>query len=301
MNDVINKIVSAHTNLFRDNTNIEKINVGFTNTIFTINDKYIIKVCSNLNNENKFVKEINFYNSNKNNKLIPKLYYSDITKKDIPYMYEITEKVSGVSLFNVWHKLDESQREDIIKQLCIAMKQFHSNTSKEYDWCLKTKDLFMKAYNKAKHLFNENEQLLLEKAYSSFDKYLESDKFVLVHNDLHFDNIIYDDGNIKLIDFERSLYAPIDFELDIIYRMIRKPWKFASEETEKYTRLEDYQNIMSYIEKYYPELMHVDNLYKRLAIYDIVYYLKQYIEYPHINELKEDILSSVNIVIENDN
>jgi hypothetical protein len=83
--------------------------------------------------------------------------------------------------------------------------------------------------------------------------------------------------------------------------MVRKPWKFASEETEKYTKLEDYKNIMSYIEKYYPELIHVDNLYKRLAIYDIVYYLKQYIDYPHIKELKEDILSSANIIMEKDN
>ena len=64
---------------------------------------------------------------------------------------------------------------------------------------------------------------------------------------------------------------------------------------------ESYKLSISYIEKYYPELIHVDNLYKRLAIYDIVYYLKQYIDYPHINELKEDILSSTNIVIEKDN
>ncbi len=301
MNDIINKIVSIHNNLFGNNPTIVKVNVGFTNTIFTINDKFIIKICSDLNNEPKFIKEINFYNSNKNNDLIPKLYYSDISKKDIPYMYEIIEKVSGVSLFNVWHKLDELQRENIIKQLCLAMKKFHSNTGEKYDWSLKTKNIFMDAYNKTKHLFNKDEQHLLEKAYNNFDKYLESNKFVLVHNDLHFDNIIYDNGNIKLIDFERSLYAPADFELDIIYRMIRKPWKFASEETEKYTKLEDYNNIMKYIEKYYPELVNIDNLYKRLAIYDIVYYLKQYIEYPHIKELKEDILSSANIIMEKDN
>ena len=57
----------------------------------------------------------------------------------------------------------------------------------------------------------------------------------IIHNDLHFDNIFYKDGKIKIIDFERSMYAPKDFELDILYRMIRKPWKFASEETEQYT------------------------------------------------------------------
>ena len=78
--------------------------------------------------------------------------------------------------------------------------------------------------------------------------------------------------------------------------MIRKPWKFASEETEQYTKLSDYKNIMTYIEKYYPELIHIDNLYKRLAIYDIVYFLKQYINAPQYDELKQDVLKAAEIV-----
>ena len=57
----------------------------------------------------------------------------------------------------------------------------------------------------------------------------------------------------KVIDFERSMYAPKDFELHILYYMIRQPWKHANEECEKYTKVEDYKNIMGYIEKYYPE------------------------------------------------
>jgi len=299
MEEVLNKIIDQNKNLFKDISNIEKVNVGFTNTIYIINNKYIIKICNDINNEPKFKKEINFYNSNKGNNLIPKLYISNIDKKDIPYMYEIIEKVDGVSLFNVWYKLNEEQREDIIKQLCLAMKEFHKHTSNKYDWSQKTKEIFNKAYNKSKelNLFNKEEINIIDKAYLLFDKYLKSNEFVLVHNDLHFDNIIYNNGNIKLIDFERSLYAPKDFELDIIYRMIRKPYKFASEETEKYTKTSDYANIMSYIEKYYPELIHIDNLYKRLYIYDIVYYLKQYIEYTHIKELKDNILYAANQVI----
>ena len=159
----------------------------------------------------------------------------------------------------------------------------------------------MNSYNKAKELklFTSEEQELLEGAYSSFNEYLESDEFVLIHNDLHFDNVFYDNGKIKLIDFERSIYAPRDFELDILYRMIRKPWKFASEENEQYAKLEDYENIMTYIEKYYPELIHIDNLYQRLAIYDIVYFLKQYVNAPQYVELKEDVLRAAKIVIEN--
>lgn len=292
MEKVINTILKKNTNLFGIKPKVEKINVGFTNTIYNINDSFIIKICTNTNNENEFQKEIDFYKTNEENSLIPKLYYSSTDKKDIPYFYEIIEKVEGVSLYNVWHTFNEEQREEIIKGLCIAMKHIHSNTGKSYDWIRKIKNQFVSLYEEAKELniFSEEEQKLLDYAYAKFEKYLEYNDFVLIHNDLHFDNIFFNDGKIKLIDFERSMYAPRDFELDILYRMIRKPWKFASEETEKYTDSSHYLNIMSYIEKYYPELVNIPNLYKRLAIYDIVYFLKHLIQHPEIEELKNDVL-----------
>ncbi len=146
------------------------------------------------------------------------------------------------------------------------------------------------------NIFNEEEQKLLNYSYSKFNKYLDSNDFVLIHNDLHFDNIFYNDGKIKLIDFERSMYAPRDFELDILYRMIRKPWKFASEETERYTDSSDYTNIMLYIEKYYPELVSNPNLHQRLAIYDMVYFLEQLVKHPELEELKNDVIFGAKVV-----
>ena len=297
---VINSIIEQNKELFGENAKYEKINVGFTNTIYIVNNMFIVKICTNTDNEKNFEKEIKFYKANISNDLIPKLYYSNVEKDIVPYYYEIMEKIEGVSLYNVWHTFDENQREDVIRQLCDAMKQFHRNVGESYDWTRKTSEPFISLYKKAKelNLFDNEEQEIIDKAYSKFGIYLESKEFVLIHNDLHFDNIFYNEGKIKLIDFERSIYAPRDFELDILYRMIRKPWKFASEETEEYTKLEDYENIMMYIEKYYPELIHIDNLYKRLAIYDMAYYLKHYINNPHILELKEDILSAAKIVLE---
>lgn len=301
MEELINKIIENNKSLFGDNPIVNKINVGFTNTLYSINGSFIIKICTDLSNESKFNKEIEFYNANKDNNLIPKLYFANTDKTDIPYYYEILEKINGVSLYDVWHTFSEEQREDIIKQLCDAMKQFHSNKGQSYDWVKRISDLFINLYNIAKssNILTNEEQELLEDAYSRFNEYLQSDEFVLVHNDLHFDNLFYDNGRIKLIDFERSIYAPKDFELDILYRMVRKPWKFASEENEQYTKLEDYENIMSYIEKYYPELIHIDNLYQRLAIYDIVYFLKQYVNAPQYDDLKEDVINAAKIVVGN--
>lgn len=301
MENVVDKIINIHKDIFSENSSIERLNVGFTNTIYDVDKKFIIKICTNINNEENFKKEINFYKSNKNNDLIPKLYYSSIDKKEIPYLYEIIEKVEGVTLYNVWHIFTEEQREDIIKKICDAMKKIHSNKGESYDWITYLKNKFITLFNQAKEqkLFNSEEINVIEKAYLYFDQYLKSNEFVLVHNDLHFDNIFINDGKIKIIDFERSIYAPKDFELDILYRMIRKPWKFASEEIEKFTDDKDYLNIMSYIEKYYLELINIDNLYKRLAIYDMIYFLAQYVNAPQYKELKLDVLNASNIVISN--
>ena len=299
MEDIINRIIKANTVLFGSSCNIKKIDVGFTNTIFDVNNIYIIKICNNINNEDNFKKEINFYLSNKDNNLIPKLYYYNTDKEDVPYYYEVLEKINGVSLYCIWHTLTEKERENVIRQLCLSLKKIHKNTDIKDNWYNIISNKFNKLYKKAisLNLFSNIEKELIDKAYNKFSYYLGIEEFVLLHNDLHFDNIIYDDGKIKLIDFERSVYAPIDFELDIIYRMVRKPWKFANEEMEKYIKLDDYKNIMEYIRKYYHEMFMTNNLYERLAIYDMVYFLNQYIEYPNISELKEDILKAAKIVV----
>ena len=110
MDEIINKIVEKHKNIFGDNPSIEKIDVGFTNLIYKINDSCIVKICINQNNESSFQKEIDFYKHNEKNDLIPKLYYSCTDKKVVPYYYEILEKVRGVSLYHVWHTLSDKER-----------------------------------------------------------------------------------------------------------------------------------------------------------------------------------------------
>ena len=38
-------ILKKHKNIFGENPKYEKINVGFTNTIYNVNDLYIVKIC----------------------------------------------------------------------------------------------------------------------------------------------------------------------------------------------------------------------------------------------------------------
>lgn len=298
MKDIISAIIIKHRDLFGANPSPEQINVGFTNLLYTVNNKFIVKICVNPSKEAGFLKEIEFYNANKKCQYIPALYFADTSKTTVPHFYEIMEKLSGQSLYNLWHTFSESQRENIVCQLCNILKEIHSSPAAVYDWAGYNKQLFAPLFEKAKKasLFTCDEIILLEKAYSAFDKYLQTDKFTFVHNDLHFDNVIYYDGKIKLIDFERALSAPVDFELDILYRMVRKPWKFASEATEEFTHPDQYKNIMEYIGKYYPQITTTPFLYQRLAVYDMIYFLKQYVNAPQYEDLKQDVLAAARLL-----
>ena len=124
MENIIDSIVSSNRELFGDSPKVERVNVGFTNIIFIVNDRYVVKICTNSSNEEKFAREIeqdfrnkliDFYQKNKDNGLIPRLYYASVDKSIVPYYYEVMEKIEGISLYNVWHTLNEVQRENIIR------------------------------------------------------------------------------------------------------------------------------------------------------------------------------------------
>ena len=162
MQNIINTILSRHSDLFGSDASAQRINIGFTNTIYSVNKAYIVKICTNPSKEAGFVKEINFYNSQKADSLFPKMYFADTSKKEIPYCYEILQQLDGVSLYNVWHTFDESLREDIIRQLCEIIKTVHAGGDK-YDWCAYNKGQFLPLLEKANenNLFDSDETALL--------------------------------------------------------------------------------------------------------------------------------------------
>lgn len=147
------------------------------------------------------------------------------------------------------------------------------------------------------NLLNKKEIELINKATSYFEKYLQSEEFVFIHNDIHFDNIIYKDDKIKVIDFERSMIAPLDKELDIFFIMIDMSWKYANEISAHYVVKEDYQNIKQYVAKYYPEILRIPYLDVRLAIYNLSEYLRAYYFYQSEMDLKKKIIDKAQYII----
>jgi len=259
---IIKKIIDNNNLLKRKSYNL--ITTGFTNTIYEV-ENYIVRICTDLNNEDRFKNEIEFYHKNKDNDKVPNLYVSDISKKIVPYYYEIMEKVNGKTLYEVWYKLSKEERKKVILNIIDILKTFHSIPVKEYDFSTYIKTKISELLNKC----NISDELF-DSLLVMCDTYFKENKFGIIHGDLHFDNFMYDDGRINLLDFERYMASPIDYDFRIFYRYAETPWLWASEKTDMLTVETDYQDIMKNFIENYDELRNIPYLEERLEVYSII-------------------------------
>lgn len=285
---------------------IEKIKIGFTNDVYSINDKYILKVCKDINNEGNFEREVFFYDLFRDKIPVPRIISYDNSKKLYNKFFTIYHKIQGDNLYSKWHLISNSERKSIIKQLCGILeeiskapyekfvKQFQLNPS--VDWQDKILSKIKNSLNKV-----GNKELISSEFIQEINNFVEANqnalteqKIALVYWDAHFDNIIVKDSKIVgILDFERTELASIDYNLDIIKRMVDYPKKYMSEEFEKYAKKEDYSQLLIWFQEFYPELFEFKNLDKRLDLYSIEHDLDTLLEWPSSNEVKQMIAKVV--------
>ena len=284
---------------------IYEVNAGFNNTLFSVNNKYIIKVCTNKDKENTFDKEYEFYTKNKDNKSIPKLYTYDTSKKHVPYVYEIMEQLPGKTLYYYYYKMTEKEKENTIKKIVEVVKELHENTHQvntnpTSTWLEEIKSTVTKNLQNVNQLFTKKEYKMIQKSLNLYDKYLSEDvQYALLHNDLHFDNILYNRKKVKIIDFNDTLIAPIDYEFRIIYQMQQEPWRWADIVMDPYQKPKDYKNIFTYVKKYYQELSNIKYLEERQIIYKILGASKDLQKYKN-KDIIDKVINCSKLLIERD-
>ena len=250
---------------------ITKATSGFTNIVYFA-DEFVIKISSDFQTMEKLKKEVIVY---KNLKLdcVPK-YIASGEYNDLYYL--IISKINGKGLFSIWHSLTKKQREDCIKQIASILKQINARDGsfleKKYkmlDW----KNLVLSNLEKNKSGLNsfniDTSGIVVDETIFA------QNKFGLVYNDAHFDNFIYDNGKIYLIDFDRVIYAPIDYEMMIFKTMCDYPKKFASEQDENVVFDEDFEFVYNTFKKYYGELFILPDAEQRIKVYQFNYLCDQ--------------------------
>lgn len=283
------KRILQHENI--DFKEITKSSSGFTNYVYFVDDKYVVKMINNQEKQYKLLNEIKIY-KNVDMEEMSK-YITSGTLEGRAYL--IIEKIPGKSLFKIWHLLSDNERREIVRQIAEILKKFHSQ-----DYHFLSKEITIDSWQRA---WQENFKLnikYLEKygcdtskikefAKEKLDDIFQEQKYCLVYNDAHFDNFIYDKGKIKIIDFDRVKVYSKDYELLIIKQMLDNPIKFASEEDEKNVNNEDYQFVYGQLKEFYPELFNFSRLEERIFVYQFIYNLGQSFEYNDEKRMKNEL------------
>ena len=262
-----------------------KVHSGFTNLVYFIDNKFVIKLSQDNEIKQKLNKEISIY-KNISRDYMPKYIASG---EYFGYVYLIISKLDGKTLYEIWHTTTLEDRKSIIAQIVNILKDFHrqqfdfmDNEYKNFSWIeVVSKELSDKSKALKKLKFNTTmiDRFIYEKVPILF----KENQYALVYNDAHFDNFILNDGKISLIDFDRVRVCPVDYEMLIIKTMCDNPTKFASEKDEKNIIDKDYFGLYECFKTKYPEMFSNENVDKRIFIYQFNYLMEQAIE---INDMK---------------
>lgn len=272
---------------------IKQINSGYSRMAFMINDRYILKIVNNPVKDNDTIKEVKFLLNNDNLEFIPKVIFSDFTKKSFPCVFYLERKINGESLLLKWPLLKENEKQQILVQLLEKLDKLHSlDYNSHFDNnCL---DLLLKEYDNYLNKIIESNILNKEKIYYLYElkniipKVFEGAKTGLIHGDLHFNNILVNVNNeISIIDFEKIKRSFVERELDPINRMSRNPNSFNTNSEIILTDY-DFRNIMHFIKNNF-ETINNDKIDDRLLFFDCLNSLMWLEKYPKY-ELYNDIL-----------
>lgn len=304
MKKVIKKIFEE--NNLESIKSIEKIEIGFTNKVYSINDKFILKVCEDEDNEKNFEKEVFFYELFKNKLPVPEVIIFDNSKKIHNKLFIIYPKIKGDTLYSQWHLMNNDERRDMIKQICDILKTINKTSLNEFvekfsveENIIWREKIIGKIYShleivKKKRIISEN---FIEKISEFVDEnshVLDEQVLTLVYWDIHFDNVLVENKKVVgILDFERTDLASVDFVLDLVRRMRDYPKKYMSEEFEKFAKREDYENLLIWFKEFYPELFEFTELGKRLDLYSIEHDVQDLIWWSDEIELQKQIAKIV--------
>lgn len=280
--------------LFKDN-GLEKvdsyyrINAGFNNMVFSINEKYILKICTNPNRESKFFNEIKFYTEN-NYSFIPEIITSDITKSKIPFYYIIQEKIQGSNLYTVWSSLTKEERKEILDNLLNYMKIIHNKEVEYVDYKNRIIEIFsyyLKLLEKDS-IISRKKILYLHTLKECIIKKYNTCKMCQIHGDLQFNNIVLmPDKNIKIIDFEHCEIAPIEKEFDSLFRMSQYPHTFLQKDNNNNIDINSFLEVKQYFEDNYTEVCERTDFINNILIFEILNSIRWICKYPDYERYNE--------------
>jgi len=292
-------------------TTIRKIDIGFSNDVYAIDERYMLKIGKSVEDDERLQRDAFLCNLLQKTVPAPRIIVADGSKAIVERFYFIYERIPGENLYSIWHLLDDAARRECIRQICTMLKAINHTPYAEFAARFHI-DLMQswqqRVYARiAGYLAAiSDRQTLSPEIIAQTRRFLDQHAGVLLeaclgltYFDPHFDNFLVSGSRIiGMLDFERIEIASIDYVLDMVTRMAQRPHKYASEATEPFVRTVDYAMLLPWYREFYPELFVFADLEIRLSIYAIEASLQELYYSPSSREARDELVRSVNVAQE---
>ena len=205
----------------------------------------------------------------------------------------LVERVPGIVLSRAWPDMREPQRRSAVQELAERLKLIHATVPPPgieediFDIYPVEPTRLLLLIARARELPHVDPRVLDDATafVTSAARYVDpQSKWVLVHGDLHFENVLWADGRLSaVLDFEFARMAPRDLDLATLLRFCADPQLHVADDYGAVTREQDYRKVPMWVGEVYPELFGARNLRERLALYDLAFDLWQLLlRPPHV-------------------
>jgi hygromycin-B 7''-O-kinase len=217
----------------------------------------------------------------------------------------LLERLDGEVLSRAWPTMRESDRTESVRQLGEALRALHTTPLDEIVDSFGGADTLdcphqlpasrvLELLRRADGIRSVDPRLL-EAARTivlrTRDALQPDEPQVLVHGDLHFENVLWDGERVTaLLDLEWSRPGPADLDLDILLRYCADPTDSRPVDDQAATAV-DLRSVPRMLRDAYPELFDHPRLNDRLAVYCLAYDVRDLLlNRPHGKE--EDLPAS---------
>jgi len=266
----------------------EKFTSGQINRVYGLNRQYVLKVdggmaIGNFDHQPDITEKLLALGAK-----VPKLYdFGEING----VKYLLMERIAGKNLVYDWaaNRLSQKQKESYMEQISEQLQLTHAVHAAKYQVPIYYKrpfSTFLDAItNVTKFSLVDKDKLAASdrKDFEFLQSFFEKNKHildnqgdaVLIHNDLHFENVFVENGQVSsIIDWDWACYAPKDYEIWKIVECIHTPADYIEEKFQAQLKDRQFLDEFELLRKYYPSLFEAPYLKERIGLYHLDFLLE---------------------------
>ncbi len=264
---------------------------GQINRVFLVNGDLVLRFRPEERCSGAFLTEAVLFERLRGRLPVPEVLAVDSSRSLVPADYVLARRLPGESLPRAWLRARPPQRERWMAALAELLRALHAE---RFSACGGFESGDFRPAASWEAYFDERfrRRLAILRALPSSDRglldviehrwrstaasltiadYTGTD-WSLVHRDLHFGNLLVNEGEITaILDFEAAVAGPPDYELDQFGRFCRWPRLFVGPELESSTDRADFAPAWEGLRRHYPELFRAARLAERLTLYSLEY------------------------------